>query len=193
MEALALLLKKAVLSAAVRKLLDFVPTLKPDDPQAIKKKYCLDLVKKFEDKYQPPPATESPEKTKFCTIQFDVLRDHARWYKFRAQMAWGRPSPRDRFKSAWLYATAGRLSEMARDKAAATDLYHFAANGLREVEAYRASIEYYVKAAKNAEGEWVARCLQRAYGVAQVAGDDVEAENLQKMLRDWIENQARPQ
>jgi len=101
---------------------------------------------------------------------------------FRAQMLWGQPSLRDRFKSAWLYITAAHLLERAGDKKAASDLYHFGANALREVEAYRASIDYYVKSGELGEGSWVRRCYQRAFGVAQVAGDDVGTERIGKLL-----------
>ena len=97
-------------------------------------------------------------------------------------MLWWQPSLRDRFKSAWLYITAAHLLERAGDKKAASDLYHFGANSLREVEAYRASIDYYVKSGKLGEGEWVRRCYQRALGVAQIAGDDVETKRIQELL-----------
>ena len=179
---LELLPVKSILTSSGVRLLLRAFSFRPDDPQLIKKRYFVDIVDALARRYPPPPASEAGDRTKFSTITEGKLRGHARWYVFRAQMLWGQPSLRDRYKSAWLYVTAAHLSEQAGDRKAASDLYHFGANALREVEAYRASIDYYVKAGSLGTDAWVRRCYQRALGVAHTAGDDSELARVQKLL-----------
>ena len=145
---------KSLLTSSVFRGILALASFRPDDPQLIKKRYFLDIRDELDKKYPPPPPDEAPERTKYSSVTSARLRSHARWYTFRAQTLWGQPSLRDRFKSAWLYITAAQLLERAGDSKAASDLYHFGANALREVEAYRASIDYYIRAAQLGEGAW---------------------------------------
>ncbi len=186
---LLLLLKKALLSAGLRKTVDLVPALRAEDPQVIKKKYHIDIIAKLKAKYPDTPAGEADARTKYSVIKNSHLKEHARWYKYRAQMLWGKPTQRDRFRSAWLYVTAASLYEQSDDAREASDQYHFAANSFRELEAFRASIDYYIKASELGSGQWVLRCLQRALGVARVAGDEDEENKIRLKISAWREFQ----
>ena len=180
-----LFLKKVVLSAALRKVIDLIPLLRAEDPQVIKKKYNVDIITKLKEKYPPPPPHEAEDRTKFSVLKNEKLKEHARWYKYRAQLLWGRQTQRARFRSAWFYVTAAELYEMADDRREASDQFHFAANSFRELEAFRASIDYYIKSSELSSGTWVLRCLQRALGVARTAGDEDQEAIIRARLDDW--------
>jgi len=180
-----LFLKKVVLSTALRKSIDLIPLLRAEDPQIIKQKYNQDIISKIKAKYPDPPANESEDRTKFSHIKHTKLEDHARWYEYRAQLLWGRQTQRARFRSAWFYVTAAQLYELAKHHDRASTLYHFAANSFRELEAFRASIDYYLKSSELASGAWVLRSLQRALGVALMAGDEDMETEIRKRLTEW--------
>jgi hypothetical protein len=180
-----LLFQKAILNTGLRKAVDFLPMLRAEDPQIIKKKYNIDIIAKIKAKNPVPPSYESKDRTKFCIVNNEALKVYARWYKYRAQMLWGRETQRDRFRSAWFYVTSAELYELADDPQEASNQYHFAANTFRELEAFRASIDYYVKSSELGSGQWVLRCLQRALGVARNAGDEEQEEEVQSRLTAW--------
>lgn len=177
-----LFLKNALMSAGIRKLINLIPTFRADDPQAIKKKYFLDIIAQLKTKYPPAPEGEHPDQTKFSQLASSKLKAHTRWHSYRAQMYWGRADLRDRFRSAWLNATAGAIYELANDAIEASNHFHFAANTLREVQSFRASIEFYEKASNLAEGSWIRRNLERALGVAHYAGDEIAEDRIRKMI-----------
>lgn len=179
-----LLLKKALMSAGIRKVIDLIPAFRADDPQTIKKKYYLDVIRKLKAKYPPAPENEYPDQTKYSILESAELKAHARWYAYRAQMYWGRTDLRDRFRSAWLNATAGSLYELANDANEASNYFHFAANTLREVQSFRASIEFYLKASELASGGWIRRNLERALGVAHYAGDETTEKDIRDKIAD---------
>ena len=180
-----LFLKKVLLSAGLRKAVDLIPLLRAEDPQIIKKKYYIDILSKIKAEYPAPSPNESCDRTKLSIVNNARMKELARWYKYRAQLLWGRATQRDRFRSAWFYVTSAELYELAADCREASDQYHFAANSFRELEAFRASIDYYVKSSELGSGKWVLRCLQRARGVARTAGDEEEEAKVQALISDW--------
>jgi hypothetical protein len=186
----SLFLKKALLGirsvAAMRKVLDLVPALRPETPQTIKQVFHYDLIANIDKKY-PQAAVdnlEKPSRTKHSKLREETMAEYARWYLYRADCYWGRTSTRERYMSAWLYVTAAVLYERANQPAQAGDAYHFAANSFRELGAYRASIDYYCEASRLGNREWSLRSLYRAKSVARAAGDADEEARVDAKLAE---------
>jgi hypothetical protein len=184
--------KRLALAFGVRRLLDFFESTRATDPQLIKRQYCTDILGPIEDELKNRNSTlagEARGRTYSDAPDKERFQSQAAWYAYRAQMLWGRPSMRERFRSAWLYVTAARLNELGGNTRTAAQQYHYAANGLREVEAYRASIEHYIASAKlyaslstADDRSWCLRCLYRAFGVAQAAGDLDSAGDIRETI-----------
>jgi hypothetical protein len=180
--------KKAFLSlrsvAVFRKMLDFVPALRPETPETIKQSFHYVLLAQIDKKYPAPNAPlENSARTKHGKRREETMADYARWYTYRANSYWGRSTIRERYISAWLYVTAATLHERARQGEQAGDAYHFAANCFRELGAYRASIDYYCEASRLGNKEWALRSLYRAKSVAIAAGDAEEESNIDAKIK----------
>ena len=117
------------LAVAGRNLLKYLPFLAPEDPQVIREKYNTHLVAKVRKKYGSPKVD-----SKGNVPREERMRAWANWYHLRAQILWGRPDPRQRHRSAWLYVTAAQLYEDGKALSQAQDCYHFAAHGFCELD-----------------------------------------------------------
>jgi hypothetical protein len=153
-------------------ILKFVPGFRPNDPQSIRESHHENIIKRImEDFGASLPSEQIKASSKYSVKCQGRLCARAKRCKVRADMHWGRPSSRRRFKAAWLYVSAADIYCLAGKPAEAGDLYHWAANTFRELESYERAIEYYLASSNLADAVWRVRCLQRAMGVARSAGD----------------------
>ncbi len=156
----------------VEGLLKLVPGFNPSDPQRIRESYHENIMGRIMDDFGSSlPSEQVRANSKYSIRCQERLCARAKRYKTRADMHWGRSSSRRRFKAAWLYVTAADIYCLADKPEEACNPYHWAANTFREVESFERSIEYYRASSELADDVWKIRCLQRAMGVAHLAGD----------------------
>jgi hypothetical protein len=168
----------------LRVVFGFLPFLKPENPRKIADKFSpKKLVEKVKQKYRDLPRQGAGGRTEGQHWR-DKMNESAQWYELRADMLWGRPSLRERHRSAWLYATAGELYDLAELKDKASLMFQFAAHGFREVDSLSQSINYFKRSAGLASPEWANRCYTRAYGIAQITGDRQAAEECKRQIEN---------
>jgi hypothetical protein len=163
----------------VEGILGLVPGFRPADPQKIRESHHVNIMKRIEKEFETSRPTELERSTSKYSVRFqDQLCARAKRYKRRADMHWGRASSRRRFKAAWLYVTAADLYRQAGKNEEAANPYHWAANTFRELESFERSMQYYRASGMLGDEAWKLRCLQRALGVARLAGDLARAAEL---------------
>ena len=170
----------------LRTIFNCIPPLKPENPRKIESKFSPEsLVGKIREKYRHLQQQGAGGRIEGQEWR-DKMNQWAQWYELRADILWGRPSPRHRHRSAWLYATAGELYRLADLNERASLIFEFAAHGFREVDRLSQSINYFRKSAElTSKPEWKNRCYTRAYGIAQITGDKQTAENCRKQIQNF--------
>ena len=108
-------------------ILKFVPGFRPSDPQSIRESHHENILKRImEDFGASLPSEQIKANSKYSVKCQDRLCVRAKRCKVRADMHWGRPSSRRRFKAAWLYVSAADIYCLAGKPAEAGNLYHWA-------------------------------------------------------------------
>ena len=169
------------------KLLAWPPNFSKATPQTIKndewrqplERHYIRLLKKF------PNVTEYDGSMSLQPYH-DRCRQLAYWYKVRADMSWGRGYVRTGFKTAYRYAIAACFYAEAGDYRAAANQYHYSGNQFRQVEAYRASIQFYLYSAwcfyLFSDTASQVRTLRRALAVARLCAEDQLADDITEAI-----------
>ncbi len=167
------------LFARLRFVWNLLPFMRAANPPELQTKYNSKILARIEKKYALLKNDGGPGRNEGALWRAKMA-ELARWYKYCADLNWGRESPRYRLRSAWYYATSGRLFEFSQDLKSASDTYHYAAHGFRELDMLSHALAYYKKSAELSvdNPEWQGRCYARALAIAQSTCDTVQIADL---------------
>jgi hypothetical protein len=174
MEILFYILKKVPLAFRIYNFIGKIFTwLSTDTPQDIKLKYARKKEKidnKIKNKY--PPSLED-KYSKFNEKIDELALYQAEKFNFIAKRKWGRPNLREAYESAWAYTLSAYFYEKAKYKQKASDSYHYAANGFRNLDAINQAIIHYSKSSELAEdgSSWKSRNENRIRALKSIIGE----------------------
>ena len=169
------------------KFLAWVPSFSKATPQTIKNdEWCQSLEKHYTRLLKKFPNVTEHDGGMSLQPYHDRCRQLAFWYKVRADMSWGRGNVKSGFKTAYRYAIAACFYAEAGDQGAAANNYHYAGNQFRQVEAYRASIKFYLYSAwcfyLSSKATSQVRTLRRALAVARLCAEDQLAHDIEEII-----------
>lgn len=110
------------------------------------------------------------------------------WYQ--GQLLWGRPAPREAFKSAWCYVLAGECFEYAKVSDLAGRMFHWAAHQFRQLDSLGRAREYYLRSteifANLDQCADAVRSLKRAMAISEMIGESGKIVELKKKFEPFL-------
>jgi hypothetical protein len=166
----------------LRRAINILPLFKAENPKELELQYHSRLLNKVKERYKPLEYLGAPGPNE-GKLWREKLQAWAQWYEYRADMLWGRPSPRDRFRSAWLYATAAELYKSAKNLDSAAMSFHYAAHEFRELGSLSQSYKFYMISAElTLDENFKSRNYNRALGLALSMGDEQLMSDIRRKL-----------